>query len=462
MDLLLFILTLLALAVAVLCIAKEFYAPMTLLLVSIVILVCTTIYKGESILVLTGGKSNGNMFMDIFEFVRVRFTSAFGSNGIVLLPVFGYASYMTKLNASKLLACLAIKPLKKFNAPYYVGIPLCIIIGFLLRLAITSQTGLNALFMVCIYPVLVACGLSKLSAASVIILSTALDWGPADGPTNLVFGGVMGEGANVTDFFINYQLLIYPISIAVAIVLSIIVHKIADKKDGIEFETEKLDEVDPRSLGIPMYYAFLPMLPLVFMIVFSDLVLGSITMTAFGATIASLIIVFICETIRRKSLKETLKASAEQFLGMGVGYGSMFAMISCAQVFAGAIEQIGGFQSLTSFLATLSIPGPLLIGAVGICAWVVGIALGSSSSASVTFYPMMAGLSQAAGITTQSSLIPLLFAVSTSRSLSPISPAVLLVSNHIDVDPLVLIKRNIIPIAGGWLTATFISTVIIG
>ncbi len=458
MEFLQFILTLAAIAVVVICIAKQFYAPMTLLIMSIVILFITTTIKDVSIL---GKATQGNMYIDIFEYVRTKFASAFTSNGIILLPIFGYATYMTKLNASKLLACLAIKPLKKIHAPYWVGIPLAVVIGAVLRLAITSQTGLNALFMVCIFPVLVAAGLSKFSAASVIILSTTFDWGPGDGPSNLIFSNVVG--GNQTNFFIHYQLGIYPFAILAAILVAVLVNMRADKKIGFkQDESERIDELDPKSLGIPTYYALFPLLPLVFMIVFSDAVLGSITMSAFGSVVASLLVVLLFEFINKRNIKGVLKTSSEQLLGMGVAYGSLFAMISCAQVFAGAIGEIGGFKVLTNFLATLHMPGALLIALVGPCAMLVGISLGSSSSASVTFYPMLGDLAKVAGISASSAVIPLLTAVGTSRALSPISPAVILVSDYIGVDPLVLIKRNILPLLAYWGTATFIATVIFG
>lgn len=257
MDILRLIFTLLALGIAVWAIAKKYYAPMTLILVSLIIMFIFTAVTKTSVL---GDKTAGNMYIDIFEFVASKFASAFASNGIVLIPIFGYATFMTKLNASKLLAALAIKPLKKIGHPYLFGIPLVLLIGAVLRLAIGSQTGLNALFLVCIYPVLIACGLSKYSAAACIILSTTFDYGPGDSPTNLIFGNVVG--GNVTNFFIDYQLKIYPFAILMCMILAVLVNYRADKKLGA-FNEESVEELNVTELGLPVYYALFPMLPLV-------------------------------------------------------------------------------------------------------------------------------------------------------------------------------------------------------
>lgn len=457
MELLQFILTMLILAIAVAAIAKKYYAPMTLVLVSLIVLVGYTIVTGDSVM---GDSTSGNRFIDVFEFVCSKFVSAFSSNGIVLLPIFGYATFMNKLNASKLLACLAIKPLKKINAPYWAGIPLCVLIGAVLRLAISAQTGLNALFLVCIYPVLIACGLSKLTAASVIILSTTFDWGPGDPPTNLVFSNVVG--GDVASFFIKYQLKIYPFAILVAMLLAVIINKRADKKLGEIKDAEHIDELDPKSLGIPLYYAFFPMLPLVFMIVFSEAIMKTVTISAFAAVIISLLIVMVFEVINKHNLKEVIKESQEQFLGMGVAYGMMFAMISAAQVFAGAIKLVGGFTVLTGWLSAINIPGFLLIMMVGPCALLVAIALGSSSAASTTFYPMLGDLANVAGISASSAVLPLVMAVGPGRALSPISPACTLVANHVGVEPIELVKRNAVPLCAYWFVGSLMSVLIMG
>lgn len=146
---------------------------------------------------------------------------------------------------------------------------------------------------------------------------------------------------------------------------------------------------------------------------------------------------------------------------MGIAYGNMFAMISAAQVFAGAIKLVGGFSVLTSWLSGLSIPGFLLLLMIGPLAIFVAIALGSSSAASTTFYPMLGDLAQVAGISTSSATIPLIMAVGPGRALSPISPACTIVANQVGIDPLELVKRNLIPLSGYWLTGALIATLII-
>ena len=462
MDALMLVLTLLVLAIAVFAIAKKYYAPMTLILVSVAVLLVYTIVTGTSVM---GSNSAGNMYIDVLEYIGSKFVSAFGSNGIVLLPIIGYAAVMNKLNSSKLLACLAIKPLKKINAPYWVGIPLVVLIGAVLRLAIDAQTGLNALFLVCIYPVLRACGLTKLTAASVIVLATTFDYGPGDSPTNMVYGNVVG--GDVASFFINYQLKVYPLAILAAAIVAVLINKRADKKllaSGYkdDDDDENVSELDPKSLGIPLYYAIFPMLPLVFMIVFSEVVIEGVSMSACAAVFASLFVVMLFELINKHNFKQVIKSSSEQFLGMGEAYGTMFAMISAAQVFAGAIKLIGGFPVLTGWLAKLNIPGALLVMLVGPLATLVAIALGSSSAASTTFYPLLGDLAKVAGVSAESACIPLIMAVGPGRSLSPIAPACTIVSTTLKLDPIDMIKRNVVPLAVYWFVGSFIATVFIG
>lgn len=446
MEILQVLSTLAIIVLLVLMIGKKFYTASSMLLIAIVSLIIYSLVTGSSVL---GDSTCGNNIIDVFEFARTKFVSTFTSNGIIMLPVFGYSIYMNKIGASELFALLGAQPVKKFKSPYYVGIPIGLILAALVRLAIPSHTGVCTLLLTTLFPVLVSAGMSKITAASVILIGSSFDWGPADSVTSILLTNSDGVGSamSLSDYAFTYQFKVFPIAIIVTIILLCITSKAFDAKDG--FVPEEMQTKHPKDLGLPMYYAILPILPLIFMILFSKFVISSITISAFGASFLSFVIVIILESINKRNVKDAIEESKTQFEGMGKCYIDIVSTISCASVFAGAINALGGFNVISSWIQKASI-SPILVLIIVVILCILMTAITTSSTAVLqALVPFAYSVSRATGQNIPWYLTPLMYATGAGRSVSPISPAPLVCAAQAGCDPIKLTKRCYIPLIGG-------------
>lgn len=451
------LLTLLVIAALAYLIMKKNYPIMVLLGTGIVVLLVYTLITGTSV-IADGG--SGNAIIDVFEYVRVKFAAAFTTHGIVLMPVVGYAAYMNAIGASKLLATEAIRPFRKVKSPYFVII-IAVLLGGILRLAIPSQTGLLALFMVTIYPVMPAASMSNAAAASACVVATAFDWGPACPTTAQVIA--LSTEQNQTELFINYQMGIFFAGLAVTAILAFVINMVFDKKEKYVIGSDRnLIELKEEEVNnIPKFYAVLPLIPLVLMIICSKAVLGSVQITAFGATMISLVFVVILELIRHKSLKKAFDGTKEQFMGMGKCFGEMICLIASASVFAGGLQMIGGITAISKWLVGAQLPGILMILAVVVMEILMTVVIASNVPSTTTFSPFITSIAKAAGYANESVLLPVELASGLSRSFSPISAAMVFTSSYTKVNAGELIKRNAVPLLGGLLTVILLSVTII-
>lgn len=446
--------TLAIVVILVLLISKKFYTATSMLLIAITTLIVYSLVTKSSIL---GEDTCGSNIIDVFEFAKTKFVSTFTSNGIIMLPVFGYSIYMNKIGASKLFALLGSQPVKKFKQPYFVGIPVGLILAALVRLAIPSHTGVCTLLLTTLFPILVSAGMSRITAASVILIGSSFDWGPADSVTSILLTNSEGVGSamSLSDYAFSYQFKVFPVAIIVTIIVLCLLSKRLDAKEG--FVAEELETSSPKELGLPMYYAILPMLPLIFMILFSKFIIKSISISAFAASILSFFITIILESINKKDVKAAIAESKTQFEGMGKCYIDIVSTISCASVFAGAITTLGGFKVISAWIQKASI-SPIIILVIVIALVILMTAVTTSSTAALqALVPFAYSVSQATGQTTPWYLTPLMYATGAGRSISPISPAPLVCAGEAGVDVIKLTKRCWIPLLSGQIVMLVMS-----
>lgn len=132
-----------------------------------------------AIIIGTGGPivpekiSTGSAWLDMFQFIADLISKRAAELGMMIMVVTGYARYMDKIGASRVLVHLCIKPLRTLKAPYLV-MALVYIIGQFMHLFISSASGLGVLLMVTMYPILINLGVSRNGATAVI--GTPLLW----------------------------------------------------------------------------------------------------------------------------------------------------------------------------------------------------------------------------------------------------------------------------------------------
>ena len=186
--------------IAAFLILKKYYAPWALLMVGLALLVISGLMTGDPL--VTGMNATNTFFFDLIQVLTNILQSRAAGLGMNIMVVGGFAAYMDKIGATKALVQVCTKPLSRIHAPY-VLLAIGYLLGQMLNVFIPSATGLGMLLMVTLYPLLVSVGVSRLSAAAVIVTASCLDLGPASG--NTLLAAELSK-MDVIEFFIKNQL----------------------------------------------------------------------------------------------------------------------------------------------------------------------------------------------------------------------------------------------------------------
>jgi DcuC family C4-dicarboxylate transporter len=419
--------------------AKKLYPHTVLMIFSILILVIYTAVTKVSVL---GNATTGNMYMDVLQYVVDNFISTFRTTGILIMTVTGYAGYMRKIKASDMLAALFANPLRKLKSPYLVCV-LAIILSELIHIALPSSGGTAAVVMGAFFPVLLACGVNRITAAASVVVGTAIDFGPAS-LSYALFVPMAGEGRTMMDAF-RTQMFIYPLAIVCLAVVAAAYYRYLDKKENLQPETEAMKLVDIKEIGVPVIYGLFPLIPVIMVIVFSDLVLKTITISVPAAVFFSYVAIVIIDAIRTKDILGSVSNTKELYQSGAKAYGDVVTLISVATVFGAAVRMIGGLDLFASFIANLGLPGIVAFIVFGLLTQVVVFATTSSNAAIATLGPTIVSLCNSYGIDTLQGGITLVTAASCARSIAPINSSNIIVSGDANVDVMLLVKRNLVP-----------------
>lgn len=357
------------------------------------------------------------------------------------------------------MALLAAKPLRKLKSPYIVVV-LAMVIGAILKLFIPSHSGLITLLMATVYPILLAVGVNKATAASALVLGSAYDLGPAcpiTGWSMLQEG--FAEASSIARFFVNYQVPITIVVIVVTIILFLVVSKKADAEADIS--DEEIDTIDPSDLGIPTFYAIFPTIPLLLVLIFSDLIMKDITISVVAANIIGFLFAFIINFFfGKKSKVEEFNDSQKYWEGMGASFSNVVALIATASVFTAGLNLIGGTTVIINSLSTLGAGGMIVVIGAALIGFLTSVVTGSGLAAIYTVAPLLPAAAIAADMDMLSMLAPVITAGGLGRAVSPVCAAVIIAASISKVDITVLVRRNIIPALGGVIVALISSFLI--
>lgn len=338
------ILTLVAIGLVSYFVIKNYYPPIILLLLGLLLLFCAYLEGVPAV----APKASTNFFA--FDFAQA-FTNLLKGRlpglGLNIMAIAGFAVYMDRIGASKALVKLCVKPLKAIRSPY-VLLALTYVVGQFIALFVNSAVGLGLLLMASIYPLLVALGVSRTSAAAVIATTCCLDLGPSS--SNAMRAADLCN-MDVVTYFVQGQGPVALCTIASVAIGHYFVQRWFDKREGAAANKEDAKEsaldVDEALKGAgPVYYAILPMLPLGLLIGLSPLVYKAIKLNLVTAIIVSLIIALVVDIATRRDFKQCCKDSQAIFEGMGKVFTSTVSLIVCAEMFALGLNKIGGISTM--------------------------------------------------------------------------------------------------------------------
>ncbi|MDH7463127.1 C4-dicarboxylate transporter DcuC [Chitinophagaceae bacterium 26-R-25] len=388
---------------------------------------------------------SGAFFFDLFKRIEESLADKAANVGLMIMAIGGFVAYMKAIGASDALVFVAMKPLSIFKKSPYVAASIVIPIGQLLFICTPSAAGLGLLLVASVFPVLVSLGVSRISAVAVISACTIFDMGPAS--ANTARASQLLQMHNV-EYFVKSQL---PLAIPMTLLLMVVyffVNRYYDRKNP-EAPSEQEVVKEAFTSKAPVIYAMLPVLPLILLIIFSPIIHifpATVQLDTTTAMLISLVVAMTMELIRTRSLKKVFDSLKVFWEGMGEVFASVVTLIVCAEIFSTGLIALGFIDSLTSASVSMG------FGAVGIgilmtvIIFFASMLMGSGNASFFSFAPLVPDIAAKLGEPAAALILPMQFASSMGRAMSPIAGVIVGIAKIAGVSPFDLAKRNVIPL----------------
>lgn len=443
------LITLLVLMIAGYLIKKKVEIKWVMFFSGILLMICAIFLH---IPLLTEEKSSGVPFFDVFKLIGEVFTKQLTGASFILMLLFGYTAFMREIGANQMTVYLFSRPLSRLKYKALL-IPFFYLIGNVLGLMIPSASSLSVLLMTTAYPILVSAGVSPLSVGAVIAMAATI------APTPLGADNILAADAlsmDVGTYVFDYHA---KVSLPVILILAVIHffwQRFCDKREqasGFSFKSEII-ESGVGATCVPRFYAILPMLPLIILIIF-NVILKKVNVGMVEVTLCSFVLAILCEVIRKRSIQHGFESIQCFFDGMGVGLTTVVIQVIAAMTFVEGLKVIGVIDFLTGEIHQLA--GASFILMLFFCLLALGIGLLSGSGLAL-FYACVEFMPSFAPFVNPLMLaIPMQFVSHLVKSISPVSPTVIIISSMLKVAPYRLVKRTIVPSIIGMILSMLLS-----
>ncbi|EOK9452677.1 TPA: anaerobic C4-dicarboxylate transporter DcuC [Escherichia coli] len=373
------------------------YKPQVLLAAAGIFLMMCGVWLGFGG-VLDPAKSSGYLIVDIYNEILRMLSNRIAGLGLSIMAVGGYARYMERTGASRAMVSL---------------------------------------------------GVSRLSAVAVIATTMSIEWGILE--TNSIFAAQVA-GMKIATYFFHYQLPVASCVIISVAISHFFVQRAFDKKDkNINHEQAELKALDNVP---PLYYAILPVMPLILM-------LGSLFLAHIGlmqselhlvvVMLLSLTVTMFVEFFRKHNLRETMDDVQAFFDGMGTQFANVVTLVVAGEIFAKGLTTIGTVDAVIRGAEHSGLGG---IGVMIIMALVIAICaivMGSGNAPFMSFASLIPNIAAGLHVPAVVMIMPMHFATTLARAVSPITAVVVVTSGIAGVSPFAVVKRTAIPMAVGFV-----------
>ena len=423
------------------------YQPQPIL-IGMGILMMFIAYEGNWIhAILDESQTTGILAFDAMDIVRITTSENVVSLGLMIMTCAGYAKYMEHIGAGTRLAHTFIKPLYRLNRPYIV-LALMFLLNMGLSICVPNPLSLALLMMVTIYPVLLRLGVSPIGAAAVIATGHLMDVGPGAVSTLLIAKTL---NIPVPNYFVGYQLRLYFLVAVVTAVAHFLWQRYRDRLDG-PMDVGDCESIPEASIG-PKLYMIFPLLPLCFILGFSQYGLPGVKMNVTLAMMLAFGIALLAELIRHRNLRTVLKSTTVFFEGMGNQFSYAVTLIIGGQVFAQGLVSLGLIDSLISALQTLSLNSVGLTSVMGGGMLGLSMVTGSNVAPLFTLVPLVPDIVSNLGLDPITTMLGMQNGASLGLFLSPISPVMVGVAGVAHIKSVDLLKRTSVPVLVALITS---------
>ena len=418
------------------------YSATGVLMFGGLVLLFISVLMGHSILP-EGVKSTGSTYFDILEYVKYLLGNRGGGLGLMIMVLCGFSVYMTHLGANDVVVKLVSKPLKNIRSPYILMV-FAYFLACLMSFAVSSATGLGVLLMATLFPVMVNVGISRGAAAAICASPISIILSPTSG--DVVLSAEISK-IPLGEFAFGTALPVSIFAILGIAVAHFFWQRYLDKKEGVQVERLNADEIKTTA---PNYYAILPLLPIIGVLVF-DGKWGLPNLHIVTVMVLCFIITAAVDFLRSFNAKQTFDNLIVAYRGMADAFAGVVMLLVAAGVFAQSLSTIGFITNLIDSAQSFGGSAFFMMLVLAVITILATMATGSGNAAFYAFAELIPKLATQMGVNPAFLTIPMLQASNLGRGLSPVSGVVVAVSGMGNISPFEIVKRMSVPMLVGFI-----------
>ena len=418
------------------------YSATGVLMFGGLVLLFISVLMGHSILP-EGVKSTGSTYFDILEYVKYLLGNRGGGLGLMIMVLCGFSVYMTHLGANDVVVKLVSKPLKNIRSPYILMV-FAYFLACLMSFAVASATGLGVLLMATLFPVMVNVGISRGAAAAICASPISIILSPTSG--DVVLSAEISK-IPLGEFAFGTALPVSIFAILGIAVAHFFWQRYLDKKEGVQVERMNADEIKTTA---PNYYAILPLLPIIGVLVF-DGKWGLPNLHIVTVMVLCFIITAAVDFLRSFNAKQTFDNLVVAYRGMADAFAGVVMLLVAAGIFAQSLSTIGFITNLIDSAQTFGGSAFFMMLVLAVITILATMATGSGNAAFYAFAELIPKLATQMGVNPAFLTIPMLQASNLGRGLSPVSGVVVAVSGMGKISPFEIVKRMSVPMLVGFI-----------
>ena len=159
------------------------------------------------------------------------------------------------------------------------------------------------------------------------------------------------------------------------------------------------------------------------------------------------------EAIRLRSATAAVDALQDFFKGLGEGAAGVVSLIVAAAILVEGITQMGVIAALTNLAQASSGAAVLMVIVFVLATALMAVLTGSGVAPYFAFSEMVPGLAAESTVHAPQMLASIWSASNLMRQASPVNAAVLIVAGALQVNPVDLVRRTIVPMLAGTVSA---------
>ena len=165
----------------------------------------------------------------------------------------------------------------------------------------------------------------------------------------------------------------------------------------------------------------------------------------------------ICEMFRQKSITSSSTCLQTFFNGMGGGLTTVVTQVVAALTFVEGFKILGVIDLISLSVTQVAGAGLILMLIFCLLALLNGLLSGSGLALFYALVELMPSFAMSAGISPVLLAIPMQFVSHLVKSISPVSPTVIIISSMMKISPIQLIKRTVVPVGIGMIFSILLS-----